>query len=97
MNQIKISRPSSEEQKNLGIPPKPERLGPWSVWTCEPSTFDWQYSDREVCFIYEGHVKVKTKDEEVEINKGDLVTFPQGLSCTWQVIKPICKVYKFEK
>ena len=96
MSQIKISQPSLEEQRKLGIPPQPQRTGPWSVWTCEPSTFDWQYSDREVCYIYEGQVKVKTKDEHVEIKKGDLVVFSKGLSCTWQVLEPVRKVYKFE-
>ena len=96
MNQIKIAKPSPEEQKKLGLPAKPIRTGSWSVWECEPSTFDWQYSDKEVCYVYEGHVKVKTKDQEVEIGKGDLVTFPKGLSCTWKVIEPIRKVYKFE-
>ena len=96
MNQIKIVKPSAEEQKKLGLPSKAERLGPWSVWTCEPSTFDWQYSDKEVCYVYEGHVKVKTENQEVEIKKGDLVTFPKGLACKWKVIKAIRKVYKFE-
>ena len=33
--------------------------------------------------------------ETVSFGKGDLVTFPQGLSCTWQVKKNVRKHYKF--
>ena len=96
MPTIKIERPSPEAKKKLGIPESPQRTGPWSVWECGPSTFDWQYSDREVAYVYEGKVRVRTADGQVEINKGDLVTFPKGLACTWQVLEKIRKVYKFE-
>jgi len=42
-----------------------------------------------------GKVKVNTADgEEVEFGKGDLVTFPQGVKCTWDVKEKIRKVYK---
>ncbi|HAG51262.1 MAG TPA: cupin, partial [Deltaproteobacteria bacterium] len=34
-------------------------------------------------------------DEEVEIKKGDLVTFPKGLKCKWNVIERIRKAYIF--
>jgi len=47
----------------------------------------------ETAYVYEGKVKVKTAKEEVEINKGDLVTFPAGLDCNWKVIETIKKVY----
>ncbi len=97
MNQIKIEKPSQEEQKRLGLPSRLQSTAQWSVWECPPSTFPWQYSDKEICFIYEGRVKVKTAQQEVEIKKGDLVTFPKGLACTWHVIEPIRKVYKFER
>ena len=32
---------------------------------------------------------------KVRFGKGDLVTFPQGMECTWHVIKPIRKHYNF--
>ena len=67
----------------------------WSPWECEPSTFDWEYSSEEVAHVKEGKVKVKTEWEEVEINGGDIVTFPKGLKCTWTVIETIRKVYTF--
>ena len=31
----------------------------------------------------------------VTIRAGDLCTFPEGLSCTWDVKKPVNKHYKF--
>ena len=46
--------------------------------------------------MLEGKVVVKTDSGEVEINKGDLVKFPKGLKCTWDVKKTIKKVYTFK-
>ncbi len=96
MSEIKIEKPDKDRIKQLGIPDSPCSEGEWNPWECEPSTFDWQYSDTEVAYVYEGKVKVKTDKDEVEINKGDLVTFPKGLKCKWQVLEKIRKVYKFE-
>jgi uncharacterized cupin superfamily protein len=33
--------------------------------------------------------------EAVEMGKGDLVTFPKGMSCTWKIRKNVRKHYKF--
>jgi len=39
---------------------------------------------------------VATKDgRRVELGAGDLVTFPVGLSCTWEVKEPVRKRYNF--
>jgi uncharacterized cupin superfamily protein len=44
----------------------------------------------------EGEVKVTTPEgEAVEFSPGDLVTFPRGLKCSWEVRKPIRKHYRF--
>ena len=88
MAEIKVEKLSDEELKSLGV-------DKWSPWGCEPSTFDWEYGEKETCYVLEGKVKVKTPDGEVEFGKGDLVTFPEGLKCTWNVIEKIRKVYKF--
>jgi hypothetical protein len=34
--------------------------------------------------------------EAVTVGQGDLVTFPDGMSCTWKVTKPVRKHYRFE-
>ncbi len=66
------------------------------VWECPPSTFDWYYDTRETCYVLEGQVEVATADgQKVEFGAGDLVTFPQGLKCTWTVKQPIRKHYRF--
>lgn len=68
----------------------------WPIWTKEVSTFPWTYDDQETCYILAGRVTV-TPDggEPVTIGAGDLVTFPAGMSCTWEVTEPIRKHYHF--
>jgi uncharacterized protein len=70
-------------------------ISSWPIWECEVSTFDWIYSDKETCYLLEGEVKVKTDTEIVHFSAGDVVIFPAGLSCVWEVIKPVRKHYKF--
>ena len=88
MSEIKIEVPTKEKLKALDVKN-------WSPWECEPSTFDWEYDCNETAYVLEGKVKVKTTSGEVEIKKGDLVHFPKGLQCTWNVIEKIRKVYTF--
>ncbi|XP_022156029.1 uncharacterized protein LOC111023000 [Momordica charantia] len=69
----------------------------WPKWGCEPSKFPWTYSDKETCFLLEGKVKVTPagSEESVEIGSGDLVVFPKGMSCTWDVSVAVDKHYNF--
>ncbi len=69
----------------------------WSIWEETVSEFPWHYQETETCYILEGRVTV-TPDggEPVEIEQGDLVTFPKGMSCTWKITRDIKKHYKFE-
>ena len=30
------------------------------------------------------------------MGKGDLVTFPAGMSCTWEIRRPVRKHYRFD-
>ena len=96
MARIKVERLNAEQKQQLRIPPLPHAEGEWFLWECERSEFDWHYSQLEKAYVYEGLVKVKTSDGEVEIRAGDFVTFPKGLDCRWKIIEPIRKVYKFE-
>jgi len=87
--QIIVEKPSLEKIETLG-------LDSWSFWECEPSKFDWEYSSEETAYILKGKVLVTPENgEPVEINAGDLVVFPAGLKCTWEVIEKIEKKYKF--
>jgi uncharacterized cupin superfamily protein len=85
---IKIEKLSEDKIAEMGIKK-------WPIWTKEISKFDWFYDSQEQCLFLEGKVKVKSNFEEVTIGKGDFVTFPQGLSCTWEVIEPVKKHYNF--
>ncbi len=67
----------------------------WPIWEKEISTFPWSYDQQEVCYFIEGQVIVTTDyGTVVELNEGDLVTFPAGLSCTWEIKQPVKKHYK---
>lgn len=88
MSRIQVLRPGPGELDRLGV-------AGWEIWTCEPSTFDWHYDDRETCYFLEGRVTVTAEGEAVTFGKGDLVTFPQGLSCTWTVQERVKKHYRF--
>jgi len=69
----------------------------WPIWTKEVSRFDWHYDRIEECYILEGSVIVETKDgETVKFGKGDFVTFPKGLACTWSIKQEVKKHYNFK-
>ena len=87
-SQIRVEKPTAQQLENL-------KIKTWPIWTKEPSKFDWHYDEQEICYFLDGDVTVETKDGSVNFGKGDLVTFPQGLSCVWHVKKTVRKHYKF--
>ncbi|MDP8212296.1 MAG: cupin domain-containing protein [Candidatus Zapsychrus exili] len=95
MSQIKVEKLSDEKRQELKIPDSLQSTADWSVWECEPSSFDWHYDQIELAYVYEGKVNIKTSNGETQINAGDFVTFPRDLDCTWEVIEKIRKVYQF--
>ena len=90
MSDIKVERnPSPERLEELGV------TG-WPIWTKEVSSFPWSYDSPETCYFLEGEVVVTPEGAEpVTVGKGDLVTFPRGMSCTWDVRQPVKKHYSF--
>ena len=68
----------------------------WPIWECAPSKFPWKYNEKETCLILKGEATINTENNDIyKIKSGDLVTFPKGLSCTWEVHKEIKKHYRF--
>jgi len=67
----------------------------WAIWGCEASEFDWEYSDKESCYILSGEAEITFGEKKVTIKQGDFVVFPKGLSCRWKVLSPIKKHYAF--
>tara|TARA_Y100000310_G_C19998932_1_gene497557 strand:- start:45 stop:305 length:261 start_codon:yes stop_codon:yes gene_type:complete len=83
---IEIKKPTEEEIKEASS---------WGIWEKEVSEFPWEYSDKETCLILEGKAEVTTDQEKVSFGAGDYVIFPKGLKCTWNILEPIKKHYKF--
>ncbi|MBI2883693.1 MAG: cupin domain-containing protein [Candidatus Methylomirabilis oxyfera] len=82
--------------------PSQERLAAlrvitWPTWSKEVSIFPWSYDSTETCYFLEGEAIV-TPDggASVQIGKGDLVTFPVGMACTWDIRRPVKKHYRFD-
>jgi len=90
MSEIKVEhRPSAERLADLGVTS-------WPVWEKEESEFPWHYDEAETCYLLEGNVVVTPAGGKVvRFGKGDLVTFPAGMSCTWKVNKAVRKHYRF--
>ena len=87
--QIIVKKLSREELEKIGV-------FSWPVWTKDVSKFPWEYDSVEECYFLEGEVTVGTKDgKSVSFGKGDFVSFPKGLSCTWNIKKPVRKHYNF--
>jgi uncharacterized cupin superfamily protein len=90
MNQVQIEHnPDGKRLDELDV-------RGWEIWTKEVSEFPWQYDEREMCYLLEGDVVV-TPDggAPVRFGKGDLVTFAAGFACTWKVLQPVRKHYRF--
>ena len=52
----------------------------WPIWECEPSKFQWNYDDKEICLIIEGQAKISTKNGDIYLIKaGDQVKFLAGI------------------
>jgi uncharacterized cupin superfamily protein len=74
--------PTAERLAALGVPG-------WPTWTKEVSS-------PETCYFLEGDVLVTpTGGAPVRVGKGDLVTFPAGMACTWEVRAAVRKHYRF--
>lgn len=88
---IKIEHQPSQEQLNQ------LNVLSWSIWTKEVSEFPWTYDEQETCYFLEGDVIVTPDSgEPVTMGKGDLVTFPAGMSCTWKIRSDVRKHYCFD-
>jgi len=69
----------------------------WPIWTKEASEFPWTYDQTEVCYFLRGKVIITPEGgEPMEFKRGDLVTFPAGMSCTWNILEDVEKHYTFE-
>jgi uncharacterized cupin superfamily protein len=85
---IKVEKPTAEQVTEMKK---------CETWSKEESVFDWEYDMEETCYLLDGEVRVTTDDGSVvAFGKGDLVTFPKGLKCVWDVKKAVHKHYRFD-
>ena len=68
----------------------------WPIWTCNVRSFNWAYDDKETCLLLEGEVTVTQEGgQPISFSAGDLVTFPAGINCKWEVHKAVRKHYRY--
>ncbi len=88
MSGIEVREPSREELEEMGV-------FDWPVWEKGESRFPWTYGEKEVCYLLEGRVTVEPENgDPVTIEAGQLVTFPAGMSCTWDIHEGVRKHYQ---
>jgi hypothetical protein len=91
MSEIKVDKqPSHDKLHQAGV-------FDWPIWTKEVSNFPWTYDSAETCYFLEGDVIVTPNGgSPVRVGKGDLVVFPSGMSCTWNIKQAVRKHYNFD-
>lgn len=86
---IKVERRSEAELATLGV-------SRWPIWEHDPARFPWTYDSEETCYFLEGDVTVTPEaGPPLVLGPGDFVTFPVGLSCTWEIRKKVRKHYRW--
>jgi len=92
MSEIKVvSQPNKDFLEQKGV-------FNWGTWGCGVSKFPWTYDESESCYLLAGKVTVTPDDKSLKpatFGKGDFVTFPAGMSCTWDVSEAVQKHYMF--
>ncbi len=91
MSEIKIERQIAREDVEA------DGVFAWPIWEKEESIFPWTYDANETCYFLDGDVVV-TPDggEPMQMGKGDRVSFPAGMSCTWEIRSAVRKYYRFD-
>ena len=80
-------------------PAKLEVLGVegWPIWRRGPGTFPWSYAQTETCYVLRGRFTVTPEHGEPQsFKRGDLIRFPAGLNCTWDVQDAVEKHYRLD-
>ena len=88
MSKLIINKLSDKEKREMGILT-------WPIWEKEISRFSWTYSENEQCYIIDGEFTIETDEGNFSVSAGDFVIFEKGLSCVWDIRKPVKKYYNF--
>ncbi len=69
----------------------------WGIWRKQVAVFPWTNNQQETCYILRGRFTVTPDDgDPQEFKRGDLITFPAGMSCTWDILEDVEKYYDFQ-
>jgi uncharacterized cupin superfamily protein len=70
----------------------------WPTWSKEVSIFPFTFDDQETAYVLEGECVITPDSggKPVHFSAGDLLIFPAGLSCTWEVKKALKKHYSYD-
>ena len=64
------------------------------IWASEPTSFPYDFPGDETFQVLEGSVRIEPESgEAVELNAGDLASFPKGTPSTWHVTAPFKKFF----
>ena len=66
----------------------------WPTREFKPSNFYWFYEEKEICLLIEGEANITTSSDSYKLKSGDLVIFPAGFECNWEIKKTIKKHYR---
>lgn len=91
MSNIVVEKnPATSRLQELGV-------SKWPTWQKEISVFPWTFPEQEIAYILEGECVITPEGgAPVSFGKGDLVTFPAGMTCSWEVKQPLHKHYHLD-
>lgn len=56
---------------------------------CQQSgSVEWYFDEKTVCLVTEGKAIMDHYGERIPVEAGDLLTFPQGYRCQWEIVEP---------
>jgi hypothetical protein len=91
VNKITVEKnPSQAHLDTLGV-------SKWPTWQKEVSVFPWTFPEQEIAYILEGECVITPQGGvPVSFGKGDLVTFPAGMTASWEVKQALHKHYQLD-
>ncbi len=89
--QITVEKnPAQSHLESLGV-------SKWPTWQKEVSVFPWIFHEQEVAYILDGEcVITPIGGVPISFGKGDLVTFPAGMTANWEVKQALHKHYQLD-
>ena len=69
----------------------------WPLWKKEVGSFLRRYDKTETCYVLHGRFVVTPEGgEPLEVRRGELISFPAVLACTWEILEPLEKHYRLD-